>query len=83
MSTGIAIAGVSAAAAYLDAKYHIRKDLADIREKRKIAKIAEKQGTNETLPKLQGSILKSNSPSKTQPPLPLVFLRRASVELER
>jgi hypothetical protein len=47
MSTGIAIAGVSAAAAYLDAKYHIRKDLADIREKRKVAKIAQKQGTYE------------------------------------
>ena len=43
-TAGVAIAGVSAAAAYLDAKYHIRKDLADIRERRKGQKIAQKLG---------------------------------------
>jgi hypothetical protein len=35
---------VSAAAAYLDAKYHIRKDLANIREGRQIAKLGQKLG---------------------------------------
>ncbi|KAK3684518.1 hypothetical protein LTR37_020193 [Vermiconidia calcicola] len=36
------VAGVTAAAAYLDAKYHVRKDLANIREGRQIAKLGQK-----------------------------------------
>lgn len=43
-ATGAAIAGISAAAAYLDAKYHIRKDLADIIERKKSQKIAQELG---------------------------------------
>ena len=35
---------MSAAAAYLDAKYHLRKDLANIREGRKLAKLGQKLG---------------------------------------
>jgi len=34
-----AVAGTAAAAAYLDAKYHITKDLADMREQRQIGKL--------------------------------------------
>jgi acyl-CoA synthetase (AMP-forming)/AMP-acid ligase II len=37
-----AIAGTTAAAAYLDARYHIRKDLADIRERRQTAALTNK-----------------------------------------
>lgn len=36
------VAGVTAAAAYLDAKYRVRKDLANIREGRQIAKLGQK-----------------------------------------
>jgi hypothetical protein len=42
--TGAAIAGAGAAAAYIDAKYHIRKDLANIREQKKIGQIAQRRG---------------------------------------
>lgn len=44
--TAAGIAGVSAAAAYVDAKYHVRKDLADIIERRKMRRIAQRRGTS-------------------------------------
>jgi hypothetical protein len=43
-ATGATIAGISAAAAYVDAKYHIRKDLANIIEGRKIGKLGQQLG---------------------------------------
>ena len=45
LSSQAAVAGASAAAAYLDAKYHIRKDLADLNDWRKIGKTAQRVGT--------------------------------------
>jgi hypothetical protein len=44
LATGATIAGISAAAAYVDAKYHIRKDLANIIEGRKIGKLGQRLG---------------------------------------
>jgi hypothetical protein len=43
-ATGATIAGISAAAAYVDAKYHIRKDLANIIEGRRIEKLGQRLG---------------------------------------
>ncbi|SMR51527.1 unnamed protein product [Zymoseptoria tritici ST99CH_3D1] len=40
-ATGAAIAGATAAAAYLDAKYHISKDLGSIRDERRVMKLAQ------------------------------------------
>lgn len=42
-ATGAAIAATSAAAAYIDAKYHIRKDLASIRSNNRVAKEAQRR----------------------------------------
>lgn len=44
IATGAAIAGVGAAAAYLDAKYHLSDDIATIREQRRARKIAQTWG---------------------------------------
>ena len=43
--TGAVIAGVAAAAAYLDAKFHLRKDLRTLQESRMVRKIGERAGT--------------------------------------
>ena len=44
-AVGAALAGTTAAAAYLDAKFHIAKDLATLREQRQVGKLAQSQGT--------------------------------------
>ncbi|KAF7195490.1 Isopenicillin N epimerase component 1 [Pseudocercospora fuligena] len=44
LATGIAIAGLSAAAAYIDAKYHITKDVATLQEQREVRRTSERRG---------------------------------------
>lgn len=45
LGTAATIAGVTAAAAYIDAKFHLRKDLRTFQESRMVRKIGERAGT--------------------------------------
>ncbi|EMC94363.1 hypothetical protein BAUCODRAFT_545966 [Baudoinia panamericana UAMH 10762] len=44
-----AVAGTAAAAAYLDGRYHLAKDIGDIRERRRVGKLAQKQAKQHRL----------------------------------
>jgi hypothetical protein len=46
VATGAAIAGATAAAsiAYLDGRYHLFKDIGNIREERRVAKLGQELG---------------------------------------